>query len=213
MNVRESKLQFGFTLIELLVIIVTVVMLIVLVFSGARRVKEDALRKQCVDNLKQVGLAFRQWGSHKGPMQTPNEWGGAQQSVTNGEMFRVFQVMSNELYSPKILVCPSDIRIAAAEFVTALANTNISYFLGLDAQDTFPQMFLSGDRNLEIDGVAAGPGVFALTTANNLSWTRTIHDRIGNVGLADGSVQHFDKKRLNEALAVTGAVTNRLVFP
>ena len=191
-------------------------MLIVLVFSGLRRAKEEALRRQCVDNLKQVGLAFRQWtldSSDNNAMHIPNELGGAQQSMTNGEMFRIFQVMSNELFTPKILVCPADHRIAATDFLISLSNSNISYFLGVDAEDVFPQMFLSGDRNLESDGVVAGAGVIALTTTNELSWTRTIHNRSGNVLLADGSVQHFDKKHLNEALAGTGEVTNRLVFP
>ena len=74
-------------------------------------------------------------------------------------------------------------------------------------------MFLSGDRNLEVDGVATGPDIVALTTNNVVGWTRAIHNWIGNVGLADGSVQHFDKKRLNEAFAGTGAVTNRFVLP
>ncbi len=100
MTSRESSRQVAFTLIELVVIIAIVVMLVVLVFSGVRRAKEEALRRQCVNNLKQVGLSFRQWAldsSDKNALHISNERGGAQQSVTNGEMFRVFQVMSNEL--------------------------------------------------------------------------------------------------------------------
>src|SRR6266496_5973911 len=131
MTSRESSRQVAFTLIELVVIMAIVVMLVVLVFSGVRRAKEEALRRQCVNNLKQVGLSFRQWAldsSDKNALHISNERGGAQQSVTNGEMFRVFQVMFNELNTPKILVCPADNRITASEFVTSLANTNISYF-------------------------------------------------------------------------------------
>jgi prepilin-type N-terminal cleavage/methylation domain-containing protein len=61
MNGRESKLRFGFTLIELLVVIVIAVILLVLLLSGIQRAKEEALSRHCVDNLKGVGLAFRQW--------------------------------------------------------------------------------------------------------------------------------------------------------
>jgi len=66
MNKRPNP-QVAFTLIELLVIIAIVAMLIVLVFSGVKRAKEEALRKQCVQNLKQIGLAFRQWTLPSGP--------------------------------------------------------------------------------------------------------------------------------------------------
>jgi len=190
-------------------------MLAVLVFSGVKRAKEEALKKQCVNNLKQVGLAFRQWAldGDRYPTQLLGIQGGALEASTNGSMFRNFQVMSNQLRDPKILVCPADNRTPPRSFSGVWGNTNVSYFIGLDAHDTYPQTFLSGDRNLEIDGVAAGPGIVAPTTNNNLSWTRMMHNQSGNVCLADGSVYHFDKQRLNEALAETGAVTNRLVLP
>jgi hypothetical protein len=94
-----------------------------------------------------------------------------------------------------------------------MANTNVSYFVGLDADDTWPQMFLLGDRNLEIDGVAARPGIVALTTNSDVGWTRAMHNGIGNVALADRSVQGFDSTRIDKALAETGTATNRLVIP
>src|SRR6266705_3972586 len=69
--------------------------------------------------------------------------------------------MSNELSTPKILICPSeyDNRGAASTFsyvipggsanATPYTNDlNTSYFVGVDAQDTNPQMFLTGDHNL-----------------------------------------------------------------
>ena len=53
---------------------------------------------------------------------------------TGADTFRHFQVMSNELSTPKILVCPADTRVAAANFVR-LKNQNVSYFVGLEASD------------------------------------------------------------------------------
>src|ERR1043166_3584837 len=70
MNARSISRQLAFTLIELIVIIAIVVMLFVLVFSGVRRAREEALRKQCVQNLKQVGLSFRQWTLPSGSVQS-----------------------------------------------------------------------------------------------------------------------------------------------
>src|SRR5256885_5402498 len=97
MTKRIFTRQIAFTLIELLLIIAIVVMLFALVFSGVRRAKEEALRKQCVQNLRQVGLAFRQLGDYRTTTQMPNDRGVAQQCVTNGLMFRVFEGMSIEL--------------------------------------------------------------------------------------------------------------------
>lgn len=74
-------------------------------------------------------------------------------------------------------------------------------------------MFLLGDRNLKVDGVETKPGVVSLTTINVFGWTRAIHHRSGNVALGDGSVQSLDNRILGEALARSGAATNRLVIP
>ena len=63
--------------------------------------------------------------------------------------------MSNELNSPKVLACPSDGKSKATSFyppgsVSGAFNQkdHLSYFAGLDAQETRPQTILSGDRNL-----------------------------------------------------------------
>ena len=90
----------------------------------------------------------------------------------------------------------------------------MSHFLGADADGTSPQMFLSGDRNLAFQSQPIKPGLFALTTNNtSISWTKAIHTSCGNVGLADGSVQAFDLKRLADAVQNQGAATNRLAIP
>jgi prepilin-type processing-associated H-X9-DG protein len=126
-------------------------------------------------------------------------------------MFRAFQVLSNELNYPNILICPSDTRTPASNFVTLLSNTNVSYFVSLDAKDSYPQMVLSGDRNLEIDGVAAKPGIVALQSNNVISWTTEMHKRRGNIAFADGSVQVITKFNLRSQ--DNGVATNRLAMP
>ena len=126
-----------------------------------------------------------------------------------------FLVMSNEIGAPKILVCPEDgEKTAKADFGCGFSNTNVSYFVGADAEDTFPQMFLTGDRNVAVENKPLPPGIFVWASNRSaLSWSKAIHTARGNVGLADGSVQLLDSRRLALAAAQQSAETNRLVIP
>ena len=83
-------------------------------------------------------------------MAVSTDKGGTMEFTTGADTFRHFQVMSNELSTPKILVCPADTRVAATNFVR-LKNQNVSYFVGLEANDANPQRFLDGDRNITGD--------------------------------------------------------------
>jgi hypothetical protein len=180
--------------------------------------RRQALAKDCAFNLKQVGLAFRTWtidSDVQGPWRFPMAVPGTKELVGTGKVFVYFQVMSNALTTPKILVCPRDkAKIAATRFTSGFSDKNVSYFVGTDAMETCPQMLLSGDRNLAFQGQPIKPGLFILATNNTaISWTKAIHHSWGNVGLADGSVQFYDSKRLAEAAQNQGVATNRLAIP
>ena len=85
--------------------------------------------------------------------------------------------MSNELATPKVLVCPWDKdRVAATDFTAGLSASNISYFVGLDADTNHPQMFLSGDDNFAIGGLPAKSGLLEISTNAAIGWASGRHE-------------------------------------
>jgi prepilin-type processing-associated H-X9-DG protein len=140
-------------------------------------------------------------------MAVPVGKGGTRDLAAGPTVFFHFTVMSNELSTPKILLCPADAnRVFATDF-NGFGNSNISYFVGIDADDTVPQEFLAGDRNIT-NGSPVVNGILHLATNRPVGWTHEMHNRQGNVALADGSVQRFGNSRLNQL-----GSTNRLALP
>ncbi|HEY2155198.1 MAG TPA: DUF1559 domain-containing protein [Isosphaeraceae bacterium] len=59
----RSRVRPGFTLIELLVVIAIIAVLIALLLPAVQAAREAARRAQCVNNLKQIGLALHNYHS------------------------------------------------------------------------------------------------------------------------------------------------------
>lgn len=200
----------AFTVIELLAIVAVILILgLIVVPNKSGRPRQVGRQLACRNNLQQIGLAFKTWAlDNKAlfPAQALTNNGGVLEPHVATNAYVHFQVLSNELYSPRLLVCPADIGRTPVTNFARLANSNISYFVGLHAQSSMPQMFLSGDRNLT-NGLPLTNNVLFLTTNRPVGWTHELHSPSGNIGLADGSVQQFT------IMGLRGVAGERLLMP
>jgi len=121
-----------------------------LMLPALAKAKDKAQRINCVNNLKQVGLAARMWSNDHNEKFPPD-----------------FISMSNELSSPKILVCPGDTSKTKAVNWSEFGPGNVSY------------------EYLQ-PGFDEKSGQF-----QTVVFQCPIH---GNIGLADGSVQQGSQR-------------------
>ena len=190
---------------EMLVVVAIIAVLAALLLPALTRGKARAQRVECISDLKQLGLAFQMFAhDHHGayPMQVPFSDGGTTELVQAGEningpfyfSYRHFQALANELVATKPLVCPTDIDRAAAASFGVLQNSNVSYFVDVNADYNLPLSILAGDRNITNNGYGTAS---LLRGKYGLRWTSELHVFKGNILFSDGHVGELNNDNLD----------------
>jgi prepilin-type processing-associated H-X9-DG protein len=204
----------AFTVLELLITI-AVLMLVAAILLPALTPAHTCQRINCTNNLKQVELSFRTWAldnQDQLPMQVAVTNGGARELIAQGMVFPIFQVMSNELSTPKILICPQDAKRNPAANFASLTDKQVSYFVCQNPSEAGNPGLLSGDRNLT-NALVPGIHAVAFTTNLSLGWSKEMHSRQGNVAFTDGRVEQFRNGAFILTRKGREVRSNRLLLP
>jgi len=210
----------AFTRIELLFCAAAIALVLIPALSVLASNKTESQRIICFNNLRQIGRGFQMWASDNG---NANPWRVPPPEGTEGNPLVVnlwyqFAVISNQLRSPKLLVCPSDSGTrkiadnwsgASGGFVNAAYRNNaVSYILSPHSILFGARVLLSGDRNIRPSAVGTScsyvgsdAAVFSqLARDSQVRWTNSIHGAAGHLAFGDGSVEFATSSQLQSVV-------------
>lgn len=161
----------------------------------------------CRMNLKDLATAIHNFDSE---VQISEERSEShlplQDTMTPRALFQ--EISRRELIRPRILICPTDIRVPA-DSITNIYATNLSYFLSQRLGDSHGKRIIAGDRNI------AGMPADLPFRSGTVRWLSTpvMHTNAGWLVLSDTTVF-----RATNGTALVGGVdrinrTNRLFIP
>ncbi len=168
----------------------------------------------CKVKLLQIGMAFsdfsKEHNNHLPMLISTNQGGSLEYSATPDYTYQHFKAISRQLGPTHYLICPQDTRRAATNWEN-LANTNVSYFIGLDSERDNPMAIIAGDRN-----ITPNPSVvLQISKPTSLDWIKSVglHGDKGHLIFSDGHVEELDSTGLANAFQRTGIATNHFAVP
>lgn len=209
----------AFTAVELLVVVSVLALLAGMLLPALSKTNRRAPKITCVNNLKQIGIGFRLYAADGEPYPAFNE--------TN-QVWQYFQMVSNYMGSPKVLICPEEAKLTkrehALDFETpspltpnnfshpSRQNNSLSYFYSPDALEEEPTTVLAGDRNLSTNKATIS-GMITVVKNTPIEWNENPHDGSGNILFVDGSTQQTRSAQLREQFQLNTNITQRLLIP
>lgn len=204
----------AFTLVEMLCTLAVIAILAALLLPVLQRGHGRAKRAVCSNNLKQVGVAMSAWAHEHNdlfPMQVRTNQQGTLEiaravvlSRDVSETFRHFQALSNEMVTPKVLVCPAERRRVPAVNFPALRNENVSYWINPGAVLGRVDSPLAGDRNVRTSGRMEWTFI-QFGAGDNVEFSAELHGNRGNVLFGDAHVDDLDGHAFRAAFMSSNA--------
>ena len=228
---QKHPSECAFTRLELLASLAAVFLIACVTLPALGGAWNRSEQGTCLNNLRQIGRAYAEWGTgHDGQVPWcvsgpqggtwPNE--GLTSSLPTprsyaGNPWFQFSWISNELGSPKILVCPADPKRRPAQDFSASPeggllhvsrrNNAISYSVGVDVQVISPTFLLAADRDLRVDSLGHCSLGFSLVASAiwdtvsyqlspNVAWTNELHAASGNCLYLDGHAEQVPQDKL-----------------
>ena len=146
-----AGMVLGYASLALAVVVAAILSWVFLPALSQANGKAEEIR--CANNMKMIGLSFRTWAidhSDQFPFNVSTNLGGTLELCAPGpdgfdkNAAMHFLVMSNELSTPSILVCPADKRLTATDW-EHLRAANVTYQVrsGEGVTDANPQQVLA----------------------------------------------------------------------